>query len=91
MNCMYNIIKFAPNNTLYTDKTRIFPNQFSLGNNYVMVWYNYDANRILAESLKNRESNSLAEIWKIPHKHLAQNGHTTETYTLDNKIFHSSK
>ena len=38
----------------YTDLTGKFLYRSSRGNNYIIVTYNYDANAILAEPVKNR-------------------------------------
>ena len=39
---------------IYTNQTGRFPVTSSLGNKYVMIFYNYDTNAILAQPLKNQ-------------------------------------
>ena len=49
----------------YTDLPGSFPYCSTRGNNYTMVAYNYDANAILAEPVKYRQTATLLEAWTI--------------------------
>ena len=69
----------------YMDLTGRFPYQSSRGNNYLMVAYNYDANAILVEALKNRQAASIVDAWKIIHKKFNDAGVQPNTYILDNE------
>ena len=48
----------------YTDLTGRFPFQSSRGNNYLFILYDYDANAILAEPIKNRNASTIVAAWK---------------------------
>ena len=54
-------------------------------NNYMFVCYDYDANEILVEAIKNREMDSIIASWNKLHKGLTKNGHNIIKYILDNK------
>ena len=69
----------------YMDLTGRFPYQSSRGNNYLMVAYNYDANAILVEALKNRQAASIVDAWTLINKKLNEAGIQPNTYILDNE------
>ena len=48
-NQFISIEAFNPTNKAYTDLTHRFPAQSSRGNQFVLVWYCYDGNVILAK------------------------------------------
>ena len=51
-----------------------------------MIAYNYDANCILAETLKNRQGQSITTAWTKIHKKNSIVGVALHTYVLDNEI-----
>ena len=53
--------------TAYTDQTGQFPYQFARGHNYFLIGYDFDANAILLQLLKNREIDSLITAWTQLH------------------------
>ena len=67
----------------YMDLTGWFSYQSIQLNNYLMISYNYDANVILVESLKNRQAASIVTSWTTINKKLA--GVQPNTYILDNE------
>ena len=69
----------------YTDQTGKFPFSSSRGHNYIMVLYDYDVNCILVNAIKDRTSTTLIESWQHLHHRLTKNGHTTNTYIIDNE------
>ena len=74
------------NGVAYTDLTGKFPYRSTRGNNYIMVAYNYDANAILTEPMKNREAATLLEAWKIINENFVNAGVRPNTYVMDNEI-----
>ena len=48
----------------YIDLTGRFPHQSSRGNKYVFVAYKYNKNAILVEPMKNREADTIINVWK---------------------------
>ena len=80
-----NLLQFDQKEKTFVDLTGRFPHQSSRGNNYIMVLYDYDGNAILAQALKNRESQSIIEAWKTLYNRLYKFGHTTRTYIMDNE------
>ena len=69
----------------FMDLTGRFPFHSGSGNEYIMIAYNYDANAILAEPVKNREAKSLADAWETLHKKFENCGVSPTNYVLDNK------
>ena len=49
--------------TAYTNQTDRFPYQSARGHNYFIIGYDFDPNVILAQLLKNRETESLIAAW----------------------------
>ena len=45
-----------------------------LGNNYLMITYDYDSNAILVQPIANREAASITKAWELNHKRLAKVG-----------------
>jgi len=71
--------------TVYTDQTGRFSCQSSRGNNYMLVYYNDDANTILVKAIKNRETDSIISAWNNIHKRLTKNSHEIVKYIQDNE------
>ena len=84
-NCFFLICQLDTKEVAYTDRTGRFPYQSGQGNNYFMICYDFDANAILQQSLKNRETESLITAWELLHKRLTKNGHSVKKYILDNE------
>ena len=76
---------FKPKEKTYSDQTGRFPYRSSRGNEYTMVMYDFDANAILVEPLKNRQAKSIANAWESLHSRLTTHGHTTTKIILDNE------
>ena len=58
-NFFYKIFNMAIDAKPYIDLTGRFPHQSSRRNNFILVAYNYDGNIILAELVKNRETDTI--------------------------------
>ena len=84
--CFATITKVPTKRTTYIDQTGKFPYQSSRGNQYLFVLYDYDANCILFEPIKNRTGESITKAWKKCHEKLTKHGHTTDMYILDNEM-----
>jgi len=82
---MYKICHVEHIKDTYMDLTGRFPHQSSRGHNYILVAYNYDANAILFEPLKNREASSIRDAWLAVHNRYKQNGQIPVHYTMDNE------
>ena len=48
----------------YMDLTGKFPYQSARGAAYLLVAYNYDANAILVETLKNKQAKTITTAWE---------------------------
>ena len=75
----------------YTDLTGRFPYRSSRGNEYIMVAYNYDANAILAEPVKNRQALTLTTAWRIIDNKFKTAGVQPRTYVMDNECSNDLK
>jgi hypothetical protein len=76
---------------VFSDQTGRFPQISSRGNNYIMIFYDYDSNAILAEPLKSRSESELVRAFTKLHQHLANRGLHTALYILDNKCLKGLK
>ena len=91
-NCFYSITQLDHHNKkAYTDLTGRFPVQSARGHNYIFICYDYDANAILAEPMKNREADSIVNAWTKCHRRLTNNGHEIKKYVLDNECSNQFK
>lgn len=72
-------------NKIYTNYTGKFPHRSSKGNHYIMVVYEYKANAILVEPLKNRSGSSLLATYEKNYKQLHSSGFQLKLHILDNK------
>ena len=79
------IFPMTPKLTTYSDQTGRFPHRSSRGNEYIMIMYDYDANAILCEPLKNRQAKTIMMAWTHLHQRLTKHGHETKNFILDNK------
>ena len=80
------IIPFSAKEISNTDLTGAFPYMSTKGNKYLYILYDYDANAILVEPMKNRQANSIATVWQICHDRLTKHGRITKNFILDNEL-----
>ena len=66
-----------------TDQTGRFPVTFSRGSKYLMVFYDYESNVIIAEPLKSRSKQKLVRTYPALHIHLSNRGHTPRFQMID--------
>ena len=62
----------------------IFLHCSSSGHEYLLIGYNYYANDILAEPLKNGQAKTIADGWEKINQQLATSGVQPHIYILDN-------
>ena len=89
--CFYTMIELTISKTAYTNQTGRFPCQSSRVNTYMFVCYKYDANSILVEAIKNKETDYIIYAWDNLHKYFTKNGHEIIKYILDNECSASFK
>ena len=58
----------------FSDLTGVFPHMSSRGNLDVMVMYDYDSNKILAEPIKKRQAETIQDAFLKIHKVLKSRG-----------------
>ena len=71
--------------TGFIDLMSRFPKISSCENQYIIVGYHYDANYILAKSIKNRQGLTITEAWQSIHNNFKKMGTAPTIYILDNK------
>ena len=71
--------------TVYSDQTGRFPHTSSRGTKYIMIFYDYDSNAILAEPLKSRSGSELLRAFSKLHQHLTDRGLRPSLQILDNE------
>ena len=74
------------NGMISTDQTGRFPVKSIKGKSYIMVLYNYDANSILATSMKSRTAPDLVAAYNELHQQLLEGGVKPILQRLDNEI-----
>jgi hypothetical protein len=74
-----------PMGQIYTDQTGCFVQASSNGNNYLLILYDYDSNRILAEPIKTRTGQAILAAYKIIHTRLCNAGLHPKLQCLDNE------
>ena len=67
--------KFQPKEKTYSDQTGKFLHMSTRGNQYVFTMYDYDANAILLEPLKSKQSKEIAEVFTTCHNRLTLHRH----------------
>ena len=87
--CM--IMDFQPSSKAYFDLTGKFPYKSSRGNQYIMVFYNYDANYINAIAVKTRQAAELKNAFCTHTDTLRRSGINPSLYILDNEISNDLK
>ena len=70
---------------IYTDKTGRFPITSSRGYKYIMIAYDYDSNKILAEQINSRTILHIKDAYQTMRKLLYSRGLTPQTHVLDNE------
>ena len=68
-----------------------FPHTSSKGNKYIMIWYHYDINTIITESMKNRTEGEINRAFKKVHDKLTTQGYDPKVHMIDNKCSTSLK
>ena len=69
----------------FIDLTGRLPYKSERGYEYLLVGYNYDANAILVEPLKNKQAKTITEGWIRLNQRCKQAGVEPRTYILDNE------
>jgi hypothetical protein len=70
---------------IYTDQTGRFPVVSSKGNKYIMVFYDYDSNEILAKPIKDGTAPELLKAFQFMEQELAAKGLKPKLMKLDNE------
>ena len=76
---------FEPTGHIYSDQTGKFVTPSSHGNNYVMIVYDYNSNRIFAEPFKTKSAPSILQPYKNVHAKLCVAGLCPQLQRLDNE------
>ena len=71
---------------LFSDQTGKFTRTSIRGMKYVMIFYVYDANAIIAYPLRNRMSKEMLETYQDLYKKLTKCGFKPKLHKLDNEI-----
>lgn len=82
---IYAIEEFEEKITGYMDLTGRFPIKSARGNEYLLVAYNWDANSILVEPLKNKEAQTITNAWEKINKRFSTTGMAPNHWILDNE------
>ena len=70
----------------YVDLTGRFPHFSSSGHEYLLFWYNYDANAILIEPLTKCQVKTITYGWENINRKFATSLVQPHTYVLDNEV-----
>ena len=82
----YSIINREEMVTAYKNLTGRFPVRSTMGNEYILVGYHYDANCILGVPVQNRTGSVLVKAWEQLQNEFAKAGVAPEVWILDNEI-----
>ena len=82
---VFAIMDFTPSDRAYIDLTGRFPYTSSRGNQYILIGYHYDANAIIAEPLKSRQTAEITKAWSIINEKFTTAGVQPHTYVIDNE------
>ena len=85
-NVMCALIPFILPAKGYMDLTGRFPYRSSSGNQYIMVFYNYDGNFINAKPVKSRQAAHLKNAFIAHTEEMKVSGIHPKIYILDNEI-----
>ena len=88
---MCQVIPFTHPSKAYADLTGRFPYKSSRGNQYILVFYNYDANYINAIAVKSRQASELKNAFVSHTDTLQRSGIVPTMYILDNEISNDLK
>ena len=69
-----------------TDQTGRFPVRSKSSNNYIMVMYDYDANAIFGQLIKDRVSTTLQNLFLLLFQKIKLKGYKPSIIRLDNEI-----
>lgn len=69
----------------YSDIIGRFPVQSASGNQYMFLYYHYDANYIHAVPIKSRETQHITGAWKDTNDMFIKQGHQPTVHILDNE------
>ena len=78
------IIPFNIKRKSFSDLTGAFPHKSSREHFYAMVMYDYDSNEILAKPIKNRQSETVHDVFFRIHKVLKVRDSKQKVYIMDN-------
>ena len=62
-----------------------YPTKSARGNQYILIAFNYDANAILAESIKNRQARTITEAYEKLQQQFIIAGVAPHTWILGNE------
>ena len=83
--------KIIHTNKAYCDLTGRFPHKSTRGNQYLIVFYDYDSNAILFEPLKTRQAQEIMQaFYKIVNK-LTKYSKEPKLFILDNECSNDLK
>ena len=71
---------------IFSDQTGKFPRTSSRGMKYVMIFYVYDANAIIAYPLRNRMAKEMLDTYQDLYKKLTKCGFKPKLHKLDKEI-----
>ena len=81
----FQLISTSQTEKAYMDLTGQYPTKSARGNQYILVAYNYDANAILAEPIKNRQARTITDAFEIMQRKFAKAGVAPKVWVLDNE------
>ncbi len=76
------------NGQLVTDQTGCFPLTSNRGNNYVIIFYTVDANRIKSYPIKSCHRSELLHAYNDVYTYLRVQGYQPQLHKLDNELSH---
>ena len=82
---LFTIVESSAKGMGYIGLKGIFPYKSARCNEYILVGYHYDANAILAESIKNRKAQTITQEWEKLNNQCSKAGIQPNTYIVDNE------
>ena len=76
---------FDPTEKIYSNLPGQFPTKFLKGNQYILVLYHYDSNKILTEPMKNITDAEIVRAYAKLRNYLINKGMRPKFQILDNK------
>ena len=74
---------FTPEERVYSDLAGLFIINLSQVNQYMIVIYNFDSNKILVEPFNSRQSGTVKTAWFLIDDKFTNSGVTPKLYLLD--------